>query len=138
MAAKDVFHKAVKLSLEKDGWRITDDPLYINFAEVELYIDLGAERFLAAEKNEEKIAVEIKTFLNPSLISEFHTVLGQFLNYRFALKAEDQDRILYLAIPIEIYDTFFTRRFVQMIIQEYQIKLIIFDPVNEEIVKWQK
>ena len=64
--------------------------------------------------------------------------LGQCLNYRFALKAEDPERVLYLAIPIEIYDTFFARRFVQMIIQEYQLKLMAFDAVNEEIVKWQK
>lgn len=138
MAAKDTFHKTVKLALEKDGWSITDDPLYINFAEVELYIDLGAERLLAAEKNEDKIAVEIKTFLNPSAISEFHTVLGQFLNYRFALKSAAPERVLYLAIPLEIYDTFFARRFVQMITEEYQLKLIVFDPVNEEIVQWQK
>ena len=138
MAAKDIFHKTVKFALEKDGWCITNDPLYIDFAEVELYIDLGAERLLAAEKNEEKIAVEIKTFLNPSAISEFHTVLGQFLNYRFALKAGDPERVLYLAIPMEIYDTFFARRFVQMITKEYQLKLIVFDPVNEEIVQWQK
>jgi len=138
VAAKDTFHETVKLALEKEGWSITNDPLYINFAEVEFYIDLGAEILLAAEKNEEKIAVEIKSFLNPSRISEFHTVLGQFLNYRLALKAEDPEIVLYLAISIEIYDTFFARRFVQMVIQEYQVKLIVFDPVNEEIVQWQK
>jgi len=46
---------------------------------------LAVERLLAAEKDGKKIAVEIKTFLKPSAISEFHTVLGQFLNYRFAL-----------------------------------------------------
>ena len=97
---------------------------------------MGAEILLAAEKNEEKIV--IKSFLNPSRISEFHTVLGQFLNYRLALKAEDPEIVLYLAISIEIYDTFFARRFVQMVIQEYQVKLIVFDPVNEEIVQWQK
>ena len=138
MAAKDTFHEAVKSALKKDGWLITSDPLYINFAEVEIYIDLGAEKLLAAEKDQEKIAVEIKTFLKPSAISEFHTVLGQFLNYRFALQAEEPERLLYLAIPIEIYDTFFARRFVQLIIQEYQLKLIVFDPVNEEIVQWQR
>lgn len=138
MAAKDTFDEAVKSALEKDGWLITSDPLYINFAEVEIYIDLGAEKLLAAEKDREKIAVEIKTFLKPSAISEFHTVLGQFLNYRFALQAEEPERLLYLAIPIEIYDTFFARRFVQLIIQEYQLKLIVFDPVNEEIVQWQR
>ncbi len=137
MAARDTFHEAVKSALQKDGWCITHDPLYINFAEVEIYIDLGAERLIAAEKDEEKIAVEIKTFLRPSAISEFHTVLGQFLNYRFALKAEDPKRLLYLAIPIEIYETFFARRFVQLITQEYQLKLIVFEPTKEEIVQWQ-
>jgi len=137
VAAKDTFHKTVKLALEKDGWSITNDPLYLNFAEVELYIDLGAERLLAAEKNEDKIAFKIKTFLNPSRISEFHRVLGQYLNYRLALKAVDPERVLYLAIPLKIYDTFFARRFVKMIMQEYQLKLIVFDPVNEEIMQWQ-
>ena len=138
MAAKDTFHEAVKLALQKDGWQITHDPLYINFAEVELYIDLGAEQLLAAEKEGEKIAVEIKTFLSPSAISEFHTALGQFINYRFALKADDPQRTLYLAVPREIYDTFFIRQFVQLIIQEYQLKLLIYDTVDEVIVRWQK
>lgn len=137
MAAKDRFHQAVKSALEKDRWKITHDPLYINFAEVEMYIDLGAEKLLAAEKEWQKIAVEVKTFLNPSAISEFHTVLGQFLNYRFALETEEPDRILYLAIPLNISDTFFARRFVQLILQKYQVKLIIFDPEQEEIVQWK-
>ncbi len=137
MTAKDRFHDAVKSALEKEGWNITHDPLYINFAEVEIYIDLGAEKLLAAEKDGKKIAVEIKTFLKPSAVSEFHTVLGQFLNYRFALNAEEPGRILYLAIPITIYETFFARRFVQLIIQEYQLKLIIFEPVNQEIIQWK-
>ncbi len=138
MAAKDTFHQTVRLALEKDRWQITHDPFYINFAEVEFYIDLGAEKLLAAEKDEKKIAVEIKTFLNPSVISEFHTVLGQLLNYRFALKVKEPERLLYLAIPMEIYETFFARRFVQLIIQEYQLKLLVFNPVTEEIVRWQK
>lgn len=59
------------------------------------------------------------------------------MNYRFALNAEEPGRILYLAIPITIYETFFARRFVQLIIQEYQLKLMVFDPVNEEIIQWQ-
>lgn len=98
MAAKDAFHGVVKSALQKDGWKITHDPLYINFAEVEIFVDLGAER------EGDRIAVEIKTFLNPSAISEFHTALGQFLNYRFALKADDPERILYLAVPCETFD----------------------------------
>ncbi|MEB3339788.1 XisH family protein [Okeania sp.] len=117
MAAKDRFHDVVKSALQKEGWNITHDPLYINFAEVEIYIDLAAEKLLAAEKDGKKIAVEIKTFLKPSAVSEFHTVLGQFLNYRFALQTEEPGRTLYLAIPLAVYETFFARRFVQLIIQ---------------------
>jgi len=49
---------------------------------VEMYVDLGAEKLIAAEKNGKKIAVEIKNFLATSNISEFHTAVGQFLNYR--------------------------------------------------------
>lgn len=53
---------------------------------MELLIDLGAERLIAAEKQGEKIAIEVKTFSRPSAISEFYTALGQFLSYQFALE----------------------------------------------------
>jgi len=29
--AKDIFHEDVKEALVKDGWEITDDPLYVAF-----------------------------------------------------------------------------------------------------------
>ena len=59
MPAKDIFHNAVKHALEKDGWLITDDPIYLDFGGVEIYIDLGAEKIIAAEREGEKIAVEV-------------------------------------------------------------------------------
>ncbi len=46
-----------------------------------MQIDLGAERLIAAQKQDERIAVEIKSFIAPSAIYEFHTALGQSLNY---------------------------------------------------------
>lgn len=106
MPARDVFHNTVRLALEKDGWAITNDPLFINVNEIEFYIDLGAEKFLAAEKAGQKIAVEIKSFLGPSNISEFYVALGQSLTYRSALKKKQPDRILYLAISSDIYEVF--------------------------------
>jgi len=65
MSAKDVFHNAVKNALQKEGWLITDDPLFIRFGGINIYIDLGAEKVIAAEKDGQKIAVEIKSFLEP-------------------------------------------------------------------------
>ena len=65
MPAKDLFHDAVREALEKEGWTITDDPLYFTVGEVDFYIDLGAEQLIAAERGTEKIAVEIKSFSAP-------------------------------------------------------------------------
>lgn len=136
--ARDVFHYAVRRGLEKEGWVITGDPFKIKAGGVEMQIDLGAERVIAAEKEGEKIAVEIKSFISPSNISEFHTAVGQFYNYRVALEEQQPDRILYLAVPITTYQTFFQLQFVQTVIQRLQIQLIIYDPKKEEILEWTK
>ncbi len=138
MPARDIFHDAVRKGLEKEGWVITDDPLRIRSGRVDMQIDLGAERIIAAEKGEEKIAVEIKSFISPSNISEFHTALGQFLNYRVALEEQQHDRILYLAVPQGAYKTFFNLPFVETVIDRFQLSLLVYDPNNEVIVEWKK
>ncbi len=69
MSAKDIFHDAVKSALQKDGWTITNDPLYLKLGDDQLRVDLAAERLIAAEREQEKIAVEVKSFLAPSAIS---------------------------------------------------------------------
>ena len=137
MPARDLVHNAVKSALQKDGWTITHDPLSIDLTDGQLQIDLGAERLIAAQKQGERIAVEVKSFVAASAISEFHTALGQFLNYRVALKIKEPTRILYLAVPLEIYQDFFSRQLPQLSIQEYQLKLIVFDPETEVIVQWK-
>lgn len=55
-----------------------------------LYVDLGAERLIAAEKNTEKIAVEIKSFTRPSALKDLEEALGQFVLYAQLLKRFDQ------------------------------------------------
>jgi len=136
MPAKDIFHNTVKNALQKEGWTITHDPLFIRFGKVELYIDLGAEKLIAAKKNGEQIAVEIKSFLADSNITDFHSTLGQFMNYRMALEDLQPERTLYLAIPSGIYDNFFTLPFGQKAIEYHQLKLIVYDIKKEGIVKW--
>jgi hypothetical protein len=100
-------------------------------------IDLGAERLIGAKKDNREIAVEIKSFLvKSSAISEFHTALGQFINYRTALKWEEPRRVLYLAIPLLAYENFFQLEFSRLIIEENQVNLIIYNPEQEAIVEW--
>jgi hypothetical protein len=137
MSAKDKFHDVVKTALIRDGWEITNDPLFLKVGGIDFFIDLGAERLLAAERNGEKIAVEIKSFLNTSTTTDFHLAIGQFINYRTALKLKEPDRKLILAIPEIAYDTFFKKDFPRLIIQEYQLNLLIYDVENEVIVQWQ-
>jgi hypothetical protein len=136
MSARDLFHEAVKRGLEKSQWQISSDPLELEWDEVRVKIDLAAERLIAADRGEEKIAVEIKSFISPSPISDFHTALGQFLNYRIMLEVQDPDRQLYLAVPIDTYNIFFQSRFAQTAIQRYQISLIVYSPSLEEILQW--
>lgn len=137
MPAKDLFHDTVKCALTKDGWTITDDPLFIRFGSVDMYIDLGAERIFAAERNQERIAVEVKSFVGPSATTEFDAALGQFLKYQLALEAMDQERQLYLAVPTDAYRDFFTLELPRLLIQRYQVRLIVYDPEDEVITKWQ-
>jgi len=137
MSAKDVFHQVVKKALQKDGWQITHDPLSISVGGVNLSIDLAAEKLIAAEREGEKIAVEIKSFLEgSSAISEFHTALGQFINYRGALKRRQPERVLYLAVPLTTYKTFFNLDFPRDMIEENQVKMIIYDVEHEVIAEW--
>ncbi|NJO83602.1 MAG: fatty-acid oxidation protein subunit alpha [Blastochloris sp.] len=136
MAARDVYHQAVKEGLMKDQWRITDDPLLLQVGGVDLYVDLGAEKLLAAEKDEQRIAVEVKSFLGPSLVQDFHLALGQFLNYRLALAARNSERKLYLAVPIETYATFFALPFIQSAVAQHHLSLLIYDSEQKEVVQW--
>jgi len=135
--AKDLFHQSVKTALIKDGWTITSDPLIIRIDRVRLEVDLVAEKLIAAEKAGQKIAVEVKGFINPSAITDFHAALGQFLNYRLALQMTEQKRVLYLAVPVDVFNSFFQERFTQAAIEQYEVNVIVYDPNLEEITRWK-
>ena len=137
MAARDIFHNVVKQALEKAGWRVTHDPLSLQIGGVEMYINLGAEQLIAAEKDGEKIAVEIKSFVAVSAIYEFHLAIGQYRNYQLALLQEDPERVLYLAVPEDAYDRLFTLQFVQDALRYNEVRYLVYDVQAEVIVQWQ-
>jgi XisH protein len=135
--AKDLFHNNVKTALQKDGWNITHDPYRLRYGVADIYIDLAEEEAIAAEKAGRKIAVEVKSFAGGSNVSEFHTALGQFLNYRVALEiSEEPDRVLCLAVPQDTYQIFLRFEPAKTVIERYEIRLITYDPNNEVIDKW--
>lgn len=136
MSAKDKYHNLVKQALEKEGWLITADPFSFTFGKVNFQIDLGAENLIAAQKDNRKIAVEIKSFLKPSVITDFYGALGQFMSYRLALREIEPDRSLFLAIPFDTYENFFQLPFTQSALNEYGVKLIVYSLETGEITQW--
>src|SRR5262249_25578753 len=79
--ARDFYHDHVVDALIRDGWTITHDPLMVRVGAKDVFIDLGAERFLGAEKEGRKIAVEVKSFIGRSETHELEVTLGQFVLY---------------------------------------------------------
>ena len=136
MPAKDIYHDTVKNALIKDGWTITDDPLRLRWGNDLLYVDLGAERLLTAKKEDEKIAVEVKSFVGPSNIAALENALGQYIVYRNIIEELEPDRALYLAVHEEIFSTIFEEALGEMLLRKNHIKLVIFSRTEEVIVKW--
>jgi len=136
MPAKDIFHDCVKHALVKDGWTITDDPLKLKWGKSKLYVDLAAEKFLAAEKSGRKIAVEVKSFVGASALRDLEQALGQFMIYHAVLQRQRPKRILYLAVNKETHQNIFEEDVGRLMIEAYGIPIIVFDEKTEVVVRW--
>jgi hypothetical protein len=135
--AKDIFHNLVKEALIKDGWIVTDDPLVLlPREEGGIATDLGAEKILIAEKGLTKIAVEVKSFINPSLIHDFSKAVGQYIVYLDVLEMTKSERIMYLAMPYDVYTYLIAKPYINYIKNKHDIKFILFDPTEKIIEKW--
>ncbi len=104
--------------------------------ERKLYADFGAERLLAAERGTEKIAVEIKTFRSPSPIADLEQAIGQYSLYEGILQLLEAPHILYLAIPEEAFAQIFSERIGLLALKKRIKRAFVFDPIQEEIVRW--
>lgn len=135
--ANDIYYNTVKEALINDGWTITSDPYVINADEETNYqIDLGADKVVAATKENRKIAVEIKSFLGQSLSYEFHGVLGQFLNYYVHIKNLEPDRKLFLAIPKKAHESLLKRPALINVLKFYNVSVIVFESTSKKIEQW--
>ena len=136
MPALDKIHATVRNALVKDGWTITHDPFTILYKDVELFADLAAERPLAAERGEQRIVVEIKSFLGPSLQRDWQSALGQYVIYRDLLAVLAPERELFLAVSGVVQIGFFERESVQLVVQRNHIKFVVIALNAEEVLRW--
>ncbi len=136
MPAKDIYHDCAKNALIKDGWTITHDPLSLKWGKKDMYVDLGAEQLLAAQRAERKIAVEIKSFTGLSEMNDLEKALGQYIVYHDVLAQVEPDRELYLAVSEEIATGLFEEPIGELLLRNNRVRLLVFDPEAEAIVKW--
>lgn len=136
MPKLDIIHHAVKRALIKDGWLITDDPYIIQYQKTVLYADLGAERPIAAERADQKLVVEVKSFIGQSKIQDLKEALGQYDIYRYLLEETAPERKLYIAVSEVSYKSFFIQDIAQLIIKKHPLSMIIVDLEMEEITQW--
>jgi hypothetical protein len=136
--ARDLIHKTVRQALENEGWVVTKDPYPIKVGGFEMEIDLAAENLFVAERGLEKIAVEIKSFAGVSQVYDFHLAVGQFVDYRIALREKEPDRVLYIGIVDDVWEGIFSLPFAQMVIREMAIKVIVVNQDQITVSKWIK
>jgi hypothetical protein len=136
MPARDLYHNAVRNALVKDGWTITHDPLKLTLGGKDMFVDLGAERLLAAEKGGQKIAVEVKSFIGASDMDDLEKALGQYVVYHDVLAELQPDRILYLAVPQKTIRELFEEPLGKLLLRNNRALLIGFDPGEEVIIQW--
>jgi hypothetical protein len=137
MPAKNIHHDAVVDALKADGWTVTDDPLTLQIGDRDLHIDLGAEILpLGAERDGVRIAVEIQSFRTPSNVADLQQAIGQFAMYRLILAEQEPDRVLYLAVPTEVYHGILSEPLGMRIVAGLSVRLVLFDPDRREALKW--
>jgi hypothetical protein len=136
MPAKDLYHDSAKNALIKDGWTITHDPYVLAFGSRDVFVDLGAERLIAAEKGPQKIAVEIKSFQGVSEIRDLEMALGQYVFYRALLRRFEPERKLFLAVPHSIFVSTLEEPIARPALEDLTVAVFAFDPQQEVIVKW--
>jgi XisH protein len=136
MPAKDIYHDTVRNALIKDGWTITHDPFVLRWGTIDVYIDLGAEQLLAAERQGLKIAVEVKSFVGRSDVDDLEKALGQYILYHDILSKREPERVLYLAVHEEVFLGIFEEAIGKLLLENQRVKLIVFDRRTEDILQW--
>ncbi len=136
MPAKDIYHDTVKRALIKDGWKITSENFQLPWGGTRAFIDIIADELFVAEKDGRKIAVEVKSFIGKSNLSELEKAVGQFIIYRFAMRREEPERELFIAVGEKIYNKLFLHPDVIELVEAEDLKIIVFDESKEVIIRW--
>jgi XisH protein len=139
MAARDLYYDLVKNALRKDGWRITHNPLRLRLPTHDTQTGQGEaaeESLLGAEKDERKIAVVVKSFVDRGAAADLQRALEHLRLYHTRLHATAPDHTLYLAVRQTTYRDYFTGASGAQLLASHPTLFLVFDPRTEAIVNW--
>ena len=137
MPAIDQCEPRVIRALHKQGWIITHHPYAIRMDRTRsgyIYADLQLRQI---EQNRTIIVVEVKRFESTrTLLEEFYQAVGQYVVYRNALSLNSSPVPVYLAVPLDVYDTFFQKPLIQSVVNDMEVSLVVIDLEQEEVAGW--
>jgi hypothetical protein len=133
LPAPDHYHDTVKNALTKDGWRIVGEQIFVKYEDRHIWLDIKAER-----SSDEQVAVfEVKGCENvASPVDALESALGQYVLYQAILEELEIAVPLFLAVPVEAFNKFLSRPFSQVGLRKANVKLLVFDPIKEEVERW--
>ncbi|MCC6613054.1 MAG: fatty-acid synthase [Anaerolineae bacterium] len=134
MPRRDEHHNTVVAALQKDGWIVTNTQPVIRVGKRRIWVDIRA---LKPETGSVTF-VEVKEIVNTwSPVLALRNAIGQYLLYRAAMKYIGIDgQFLYLAVSSDAYAGILSEPIGRLVLTEAQIRLVVFDPKVQEIVRW--
>jgi hypothetical protein len=132
--AKDRYHDTVVRALAKAGWVTTGQQVAIALPGRRLWVDLRATR----ESDRLVVLIEVKGFEHtPSPVEYLAAAVGQYVLYRAALDYVGIALPLYLAVPTTAASGILDELLGQQVVKSAGLQLVVFDPVQEEVVEWR-
>jgi XisH protein len=136
MPAKDIYHKAVREVLLKDGWNILKEDYELQYGGDSLYPDFAAERSIIATRGTRQILVEVKSFVGRSFVADLQAAIGQYSMYQNVIDEQGLGFRLYLAISSTIYEERFQAPLAQLMVERGSVNLLVFDAKQEVVLQW--
>ena len=128
MPTEDTCQPQVLTALQKDGWTITGQQIYILKGEHAVFIDIEAV------KEDQQTFIEVKCFPENNTSTEFYIAVGQYFVYRHILSTQKPHHTLYLAIPEDTYDALTDVYYDTL--HDNHVKLVIVNIEMEIVIRW--
>jgi hypothetical protein len=133
MPAKDRHHDAVVRALRKAGWTIVAEQVALSMPTRRVWIDIRASK----DAGKIAILVEVKGFERlASPVAYLGEVIGQCVLYQTILEYAGVTDTFHLAVPAAAFEGILGEEIGLQAIERAQVRLILFDPVLEEITRW--